>query len=257
MVQVLGPGVESLVVNQRERRLEHAAECRRHVLDVDDRPPRLAVAEDDDPPVGERGARQVVQDRVEAHPGRQAVDRSVAQEGRREAVAREFPDRLLAPDLGTRVEGPRVERRSFVHRLRAGLAVHDARRREQKATHLGLAREFREPHGRLVVDLLGPGLVQVADRIVRERRQVDHGVEGAQVGRLQVADVLADRRNRYRVAGDRAVVEVAGVEPDDVVAALQQPRRHDRAEVTAVPGDQDRAANEGGTHPATAVLPVA
>ena len=84
---------------------------------------------------------------------------------------------------------------------------------------------------------------------------MDHGVEGAQVRRHKIPDVLVDRWNRQRIGRDRAVVEVAGIEPHDVVAALDEKRRHDRAEVAAVTGHKDRAADEGRTHPATAVRP--
>ena len=45
-----------------------------------------------------------------------------------------------------------------------------------------------------MVDRVGQALVELAQRVVRERREVDDGVEALEVGRLDVADVAAAAR---------------------------------------------------------------
>ena len=117
VVQLVGAGVERLVVDCLDRRLEHGHESARHVFDVDDRAPRLAVAVHHHFAGCDGRADQIVQHGVEAHPRREAVDRAVAQEGRREPVAGQ-----LAKSLARRITLERaysvlrIQRRSLRRR---------------------------------------------------------------------------------------------------------------------------------------------
>ena len=56
------------------------------------------------------------------------------------------------------------------------------------------ARELAQTHGRVVVDRKRQRLVELADRVVRERGEVDDRVEAVQVLLPDVADVNADVR---------------------------------------------------------------
>ena len=132
-------------------------------------------------PVVKAAPHEVVEDGVESHPRRHAVDGAVAEEGRREPVVGQLRERHLALDLRARVLGLRIERRLLVDDLGRRQPVHDAGRGEEEPPHSGLSGELREPHGRVVVDLLRPALVEVPDRVVAESGEVDDGVEAVDV----------------------------------------------------------------------------
>ena len=51
--------------------------------------------------------------------------------------------------------------------------------------------QLRETDAGLVVDRVREALVELAERVVRERREMDDGVDALDVGRLHVADVAA------------------------------------------------------------------
>ena len=82
-----------------------------------------------------------------------------------------------------------------------------------------------------MVDLVGELGVEVAERIVGQAGEMDDGVEADEVGVLDVADVLADRRDVIRraepVAEGAPLVKVA-VEAGHVMAALAEQRYEDR-----------------------------
>ena len=69
-----------------------------------------------------------------------------------------------------------------------------------------------------MIDVVGAGFVQATERIVRERGEVNDGVEAAKIRRLDVADVLANRRHSGQVGAEVAALVEIGVEPGDVVA---------------------------------------
>ena len=62
-------------------------------------------------------------------------------------------------------------------------AVEAARRREDEAADAGLLRRGRDAHRADVVDVEGRRRVEVAERIVRQRGEVDDRVEAVEVGR--------------------------------------------------------------------------
>ena len=68
-----------------------------------------------------------------------------------------------------------------------------------------------------MVDVVGRLRVQVADRVVADRGEVDHGVEAGQVLALDVADVHLERSPPRAARAERAGGEEVGVEPDDLM----------------------------------------
>ena len=90
-----------------------------------------------------------------------------------------------------------------------------------------------------MVDVVRDLGIQVAERIVGERRDVQDGVDSFEVSRVDAANVGADRGNVDDAGAERAGgVEVA-VEADDVVSRGQQHRNHDGADVSEVSGDEN------------------
>src|SRR5205085_10540377 len=81
--------------------------------------------------------------------------------------------------------------------------------------------------------------VQVAERVVRERREVDDGVEAGQVRRGYVADVPRQLVQAPDLRPEVAATVEERVQADDVVAGLGDERRDHRADVAVVAGDED------------------
>ena len=80
--------------------------------------------------------------------------------------------------------------------------------------------ERGQAHGAAVVDVVGQLRIQVAQRVVRERRQVDDGVEALEVSSSRRRGCPSGSRDLREALAERAgLVEVA-VEPDDLVARL-------------------------------------
>ena len=85
---------------------------------------------------------------------------------------------LLRAHLRLGVRSQRLQRRVLVERVvRPRGAVHRAGRGEDEPPNAGLARRAREPERPVAVDLLGQPRVEIAERVVRERREVDDRVE--------------------------------------------------------------------------------
>jgi hypothetical protein len=68
---------------------------------------------------------------------------------------------------------------------------------------------------------------------------MNHGVEASQIRWNEIAKILLGARNRHGIGDQRALVEVAGVHPGDVVSGPNEMRRHDRPEVAPVSGHQN------------------
>ena len=90
-----------------------------------------------------------------------------------------------------------------------------------------------------MVDVVGPVGVEVPERDVRQRRQVDDGVEAPQVVRGDVADILIYRGRRVVVLAEDAVAEECRIEAHDVVALRVEVAGHDRADIALVAGDEN------------------
>ena len=153
-----------------------------------------------------RPAGEVVEDDVEAEPRRDAVDRRVSHRDRREPVACERGERLLGAHLGLGVgvrgrSGAFSSSRSSVPD--APYIEHDeAKTKRRTPAALPLVRGER----RVEVDVVRP-VVEVADRVVGERRQVDDRVEpsksAAVTSRTSRCTVAIVRSPRSRSRGRR------------------------------------------------------
>ncbi len=95
------------------------------------------------------------------------------------------------------------------------------------------------------VDVLGPASVQVAERVVGERRQVDDRVEAGEVLRADVAHVRASSVDRLLDRVEVAAGVVGGVQADDLVPGAAQDGPGERADVPLVPGDEDPHRRSG------------
>ena len=89
-----------------------------------------------------------------------------------------------------------------------------------------------------MVDVVGQLGVEVAEGVVRQRREVHDGVEALEVALDDIAGVLADRRDAHAGA-EAAALEEVDVEADDLVARLLQKRHQDSANVSVVTGYQN------------------
>ena len=78
-----------------------------------------------------------------------------------------------------------------------------------------------------MVDLVRARGIEVPERVVRDRREVDDGVEAPQVIDLDVPDVQAKRRHRVGLRPERAALEPERVEPRHVVTRVTHHRRED------------------------------
>jgi hypothetical protein len=85
-----------------------------------------------------------------------------------------------------------------------------------------------------VIDFVSASFVETAQRIVRQRSQVDDRVEAAEIIYFNVTNVLATRR--YRRAGRTKVAasEKIRIETGYVVPRALQDTRHDRTNVSTV-----------------------
>ena len=98
-----------------------------------------------------------------------------------------------------------------------------------------------------MVDVVGRLRVEVADRVVADRGEMDHGVEADEVLALDVADVRAHRLDLGWRRPERAGGEEVGVEADDLVAGPLEHGDEHGADVAVVAGDENAHMNLLGT----------
>ena len=90
-----------------------------------------------------------------------------------------------------------------------------------------------------MVDVVGGLWVEVADRVVADRGEVDHRVEAdSRSSALDIADVHVQAFHLGAGGPERAGGEQVGVEPDDLMAGPLQQRDQHRADVAVVAGDE-------------------
>ena len=212
-----------------------------NILDMHDRAPGRAVRLQIDQPLRHCPGDKIVQHDVEAHARRDAVSRRGPQEHRTEAVAGERGDIALRPDFRLAIRRHRVERAGLVDHLLAGFAVIRAGRRHYEARHARLLRHPCQMDAAAVIDAEGDVRIDVAQGIVRQRREVDDGVDARQIGARHVANVLPEHGHIGNPAAGligAALVKVA-VAADDLVARLQEHRHHHRSDIAKMAGHQD------------------
>ena len=116
----------------------------------------------------------------------------------------------------------------------AGAAVIAAGGGEQEPPD---ARRFGgcgETHAGAMVDGVGEVGIEIAERVVGERRQMDHRVEAFEIGGQRIAGILRDRREGDQLASrviGAAAVEIAVI-ARDLMAGGAQKRRHDGADIS-------------------------
>ena len=199
-------------------------------------------------------AGEVVEHDVEPQPRRDAVDRRVPHRHGREAVAVELraapPRRAPSTPRTASAAGAARPRRASVVRPRR--AVHRARGREDESPDTRLLRRARERDRAVEVDVVRQLGVEVADRVVRQRREMHDRVEALEVAgasrRARPRSSAAPPRGRAR---SRSPV-VARVEPDDVVARAGDDRA--RAPSRCSRGAGDENPHEPAFDPARAQL---
>src|SRR5262249_25789254 len=158
---------------------------------------------------------------------------------RTEVIVGQLRDVVLDAYFGDRVRRDRAQLRGLVDERVARLPVAAARRRVEKACHAGVLGQTREPDGRGVVDVEGDVRVEVAQRIVRERAEVNNRVESVEMTHLHVAQVEPQLVDVLDAGAERALTEEITVEPDDFVASAEEHRYHHGADVALVSGDQN------------------
>jgi hypothetical protein len=91
-----------------------------------------------------------------------------------------------------------------------------------------------------VVDLVGHRRVEVAERVVRQAREVQDGVVAGKLGRAHVAQIAPQGGcRRPLLARKHAVGEQPAVEAGHPVAGLLQQRHQDLADVAVAAGDEN------------------
>jgi hypothetical protein len=77
-----------------------------------------------------------------------------------------------------------------------------------------------------MVDRVDPGRVQIIRRVAAYRGEVDDRIESIEVVRLDVANVLASRRDSVTGFAESAVRVVEGVQSRDLMATGSKHRNH-------------------------------
>ncbi len=240
VVLVVGADVERLVPDELDRGSQSRPGCPCDISNVHERPPRRTVAHDHDLAGRERPGGEVVQHDVEPKARGDTVGGGVPHEDRREVSVRELGKRLLRPNLRFRVGSQRPQRGVLGHELvRPGGSVHAAGRGEDEPPNARLLRLSGEVNRSPEIDLSRQLFVELAERIVRQRRQMDDPVESLeQVGR-DIANVRAKRGEVVHPLEEVAPFIEERVEPGHVVTGFLEHRRRDGADVAVVACDED------------------
>ena len=96
-------------------------------------------------------------------------------------------------------------------------------------------------HAAAVIDVERYLRIEVSERIVRQSGEMDHRLDALQVALREVAHILHQGWHRHDGAAGfecAALIKVA-VAADHLVTGLEQHRHHDRADVAAMPSDQN------------------
>jgi len=132
----------------------------------------------------------------------------------------------------------RVKSRFFRYEIISRGAISAARRREQKTRDACGFRQLRQPHRSVIIDVISQIGVQVAERIVGQAGEMQHGVEAFQLIRLDIPNILSDCGHFDDTVTVRAPLIKIAVEPHDFVTMLQQHRRQYGSDVSQMARDQ-------------------
>ena len=151
----------------------------------------------------------------------------------------ELGDGLLGLDLGPGVGGQGIERVVLVEVELLALAVDRAAPGEEEPRHAGLLGSLRQTDRGVAVDVEGELGVELAHRVVGDRRQVHDAVATVQVRGFDRADVL----DQLAVGLDQglpvAALEELEVAADDGMAFLLQDVNQVGPDETAMACDEN------------------
>ena len=144
--------IEDPTIYPVDRSLERATDRLADIFNMDDRPPRTAVARHRDFLARPRKGAEVIQHDVESHPWRRPVRSRVAQERDAEVWPRHRRKIAFDKHLALRVYGLRVCGREFVEELTRAQAIDTARRGVDEPTDAGSPCRARQIQRTLMVD---------------------------------------------------------------------------------------------------------
>ena len=103
-----------------------------------------------------------------------------------------------------------------------------------------LAGHAREADRAAMVHVHGEVGIVLADRVVGELGEMHHRVEALEIGGRDLALILRDHlRMGAVVVEEPAAAVIAGVEPEHLMARLEQLRTHDRADIAVGSGKKN------------------
>ncbi len=180
-----------------------------------------------------------VDSEIESHPAAQAVHRGLAHRSDRELGAREGERRLFRATVRDCVRREWVDGARLIHDVVLE-AVDAAGGCQHVAPHAGFPGHPADAGPPLVVDLQRLGGVQLSSWVIREGREVAHGVDASHHAVAAPADVIPEDMEARAAAqvGDRVAKEEP-VEDRDLVTPLEQQLRQHRPDVAGASGDED------------------
>ena len=168
----------------------------RNVPHVHQRTPRSAVAGHLYLPRRPGQASEIIQDEIKTHAGRGSVGGCVAQKGRREIVIRQGRDVSFDECFALGVRRLRIGFRLLVLELARTGAVDAARRGIDESFYSYFQAFFSKRHGPDMVDLVGKFWVVLPEGIVRQLRQMNHGIHAGDIFLGNFSQVFVDARRR-------------------------------------------------------------
>jgi hypothetical protein len=222
-----------------------------HVVGVDERPPRGAIAQDSDFFGGESAGDEVVEDEVEAEPGAHAAGGREAQAGDFKGGIRKGLEVDFGGDLGAGVGREGVEGGRFGAGAVFSEAIDAATGGKDEGGSAGAFGLFGDGDAGLVVDLEGDVLEGLAHRVVRDGSQMDDGGDSRKdvVGNVShVAEVLCvelvfgEEERRGGTVSEKAAIEAQEGRVGESAAEMAD---NVRSDVAHVAGDQNFGVSHG------------
>src|SRR3954470_8167083 len=90
-----------------------------------------------------------------------------------------------------------------------------------------------------MIDVVSDLWVYVTKRVVRQCRQMHHGVEPPQVVHLNVAEIHSERIDLRTVSAERSCLEQEAIQPDNVMTGGPHHGRQNRPDVPVMTRNQD------------------
>lgn len=126
---------------------------------------------------------------------------------------------------------------SSVSPFAAPYMAHDDEKTNRRTP--GALHSARKRDRRVAVDRVGPALVQVAEGIVRQRREVHDRIESFEVGGSHVAHVEIQRGPELGGLSEVAAAVAERIEADDVMPGVAQRGSEHGPDVAVVSGDEN------------------